>query len=666
MLIAFFAIHLHRKNSPNNKLYIMSDKTTKLFEEFPEVSSEDWKNKIVTDLKGRDFDKTLVWRTIEGFDVQPYYRQEDLKNLEYLDVKPGQFPYTRGKRRTNNEWFIRQDIKVTDLKAANAKALDVLMKGVTSLGFVFEDTTSTTKADVETLLKGIALEAIEICFIITKGKSNFLTQFVAYINDKGIDKNKVKGSVNVDYLGNLTLKGNYCYDDESKCVAFLSEVMAIVKDLPKFKAVEINGGYFQNAGSNVSQELGFALAMGAEYMDKATTQGIPASTFAKTLKFNFAVGGNYFMEIAKLRAAKMLWAKIVEAYEPKCTDNDCCTCGKGCDCESTICKCCGKMNIHSTTTTWNKTVYDPYVNMLRTTTEAMSAILGGTDSLTVLPFNSIYEEATEFSERIARNQQNVLKEESYLDKIVDPSAGSYYIENLTDLIAENAWKLFLEVQEKGGYSAAFKAGYVQDIVEKTVADRVKRLAQRRDNLLGTNQFPNFNEVAEDSLDASIFEATSMKSDSAIAEPLKMCRGAQAFEKLRFTTDKYSKANGRPKVFMLTIGNLNFRKARAQFACNFFACAGFEVQDNNGFETIEEGLTAAKAWGANIIVLCSSDDEYATLAPEAFDKLGKDAILVVAGAPACADDLKAKGINNFINVRSNVLETLQYYQKELGI
>lgn len=644
----------------------MSDKTTKLFEEFPSVSSEDWKNKIVADLKGADFDKTLVWRTIEGFSVQPYYRQEDLKKLEYLDVKPGQFPYTRGKKRTGNDWLIRQDINVTDLKVANAKALNVLMKGVTSLGFVFEDTTSTTKNDVETLLKGIALEAVEICFVIKKGKTNFLKQFVGYINDKGINKSDVNGSVNVDYLGNLTLRGNFCYDDESKCVAFLSEVLEIVKDLPNFKAVEVHGDYFQNAGSNVSQELGFALAIGAEYLAKATEQGVPSSAFASKLKFNFAVGGNYFMEIAKLRAARMLWAKIVEAFDPKCSDNDYCTCGTGCSCDDETCKCCGKMNIHSVTTTWNKTVYDPYVNMLRTTTEAMSATLGGTDSLTVLPFNSIYQEPTDFSERIARNQQSVLKEESYFDKIVDPAAGSYYIESLTDLIAENAWKLFLEVQDKGGYSSAFKAGYVQDIVEKTVADREQRIAQRKDNLLGTNQFPNFNEIAEDWLDASVFEKVNLKSDSAIAEPLKMSRGAQAFERLRFITDKYSKANGRPKVFMLTIGNLNFRKARAQFACNFFACAGFEVKDNNGFQTVDEGLAAAKEYGASIIVLCSSDDEYETLAPEAFEKLKGNTVLVVAGAPACTDALKAKGINNFIHVRSNVLESLQYYQKELGI
>jgi methylmalonyl-CoA mutase len=632
----------------------MSDKTTKLFGEFPPISSEDWKNKIVADLKGADFDKKLVWRTIEGFDVQPYYRQEDLENLSYLDVKPGQAPFTRGNKRTSNDWFVRQDVKVTDVKAANKKALDILMKGITSVGFAIDDANSYTIADVEALLNDIALEAIEVCFVIKKGKTNFLKLFVEYINKKGIDKKQVSGSINVDFLGNLTLKGAFCYDSEEKCTAFIAEAIEIVKDLPKFKAIEVHADYFQNAGSTISQELAFGLAVGAEYVSKGSEQGVSICKLANAMKFNFAIGSDYFLEIAKFRAAKLLWAKIIEAFNPNCDSN-----GKDEDI------CCQKMNIHAVTSTWNKTIYDPYVNMLRTTTEAMSAAIGGVDSLTVLPFNIITGEPTDFSERIARNQQLVLKEESYFDKIVDPAAGSYYIETLTDKVAENAWKLFLEIQDKGGYIAAFKAGYIQDVIAKTQAEREKLIATRRDDLLGVNQFPNFNEIIKEELNLALFDKQSQKADNAIAEPIKICRGAQAFELLRYKTDKYTAKNKRPLAFMLTIGNLTFRKARAQFACNFFACAGFDVLDNNGFETIEEGVAAAKAAGANIVVLCSSDDEYATLAPEAYDKL-KGSIFVVAGAPACTDELKAKGITNFVHVKSNVLEELQRYQKELSI
>jgi len=324
------------------------------------------------------------------------------------------------------------------------------------------------------------------------------------------------------------------------------------------------------------------------------------------------------------------------------------------------------MTVHSETSTWNKTVYDPYVNMLRTQTEAMSAILGGTDSMTVLPFDAVYENPTGLAERISRNQQILLKEESYFDKIVDPGAGSYYIETLTVSIAEQAWKLFLEVEDKGGFIAAFREGFVQAKVKEMAAKRDKDVATRRENLLGINQFPNFTEKLEKEVEQSVFEAADCSAEEAEVETLKTCRGARSFEKLRYQTDNYAKKNKRPLVFMLTIGNLAFRKARAQFACNFFAVAGYSVQDNNGFETIDEGIKAAKEAGAEIVVICSSDDEYAEFAPAAYELVKNDAILVVAGNPACKGDLEAKGIENFIHVKTNLLEALSGYQKKLGI
>ena len=295
----------------------------------------------------------------------------------------------------------------------------------------------------------------------------------------------------------------------------------------------------------------------------------------------------------------------------------------------------------------------------------MSAVLGGAHSVTVLPFNAIYEETTEFSERIARNQQALLKEESHLDKIADPSAGSYYIENLTASLADEAWKLFLAVQEKGGFIAAFKEGFIQSEIKAMAAQRDKNIALRRENLLGTNQFPNFTEKITAQFDGSLFEAVDLTVEGAEVETLKPYRGAQPFEALRYTTDMYSKDNKRPVAFMLTIGNLTFRKARAQFSCNFFAVAGFTVIDNNGFATAEEGAAAAKAAGADIVVVCSSDEEYAEIVPAVAEQLN-DEILVVAGAPACQAELEAKGITNFIHVKSNILEELKSYQTKLGI
>jgi methylmalonyl-CoA mutase len=417
---------------------------------------------------------------------------------------------------------------------------------------------------------------------------------------------------------------------------------------PNFKVVEVGGHIFNNSGSSVVQELGFALAAGVEYLDLLTDAGLSIDQIAPKVRFHFATGSKYFMEIAKLRAARYLWAHIVKAYNPCCD-----------------CKC--MMNIHAETSEWNKTVYDPNVNMLRTQTETMSAVLGGVDSFTVHPFDYTYEcQPTELAERVARNQQLLLKEESHFAKIVDVAGGSYYIEELTQNIAEAAWKLFLEVQEQGGYVEALKKGFVQAAVKATAQARDLDIAQRKENFVGVNQFPNFNEKVERELCACIFTPEDETVEGAEIETLKPYRGAAAFEAMRLKTDQYAAKNGRPVVYMFPMGNLAMRKARAQFACNFFACAGFQVVDNNGFKTVEEGVQACLENKAAIVVLCSSDDEYAGFAPEAFEQLKEKAIVVVAGNPETRPELEAKGLTNYIHVKNNVLEELKGYQQKLGI
>lgn len=620
----------------------MTEKKINLFEEFPPVSTAEWQSKIETDLKGKDFEKTLVWRTNEGFSVRPFYRVEDLEKVDYLNTLPGQFPFIRGAKTNGNEWYIRQDIQVSNLEEANKKAHDVLNKGVNSLGFVFKGCTEITIADLDVLLKDICLEAIEVnlvscCKSVVNGKV-----LAKYIIGKYGAESKVIASVKVDPLGSLTRNGSF----DDAVYGELKELVEETNSLENFRSITVTGKNFRDAGSSIVQELGFSLAMGAEYLTRLTEAGLSIDDVACNIKFNFGIGTNYFMEIAKLRAARLLWAKIVEAYQPSC-------------------QCSAIMVIHSENTIWNKTIYDPYVNMLRSQTEAMSAVLGGTDSLTILPFNAAYESATDFSERIARNQQILLKEESHLDKIADPAAGSYYIETLTDSIADQAWKLFLEVQEKGGFVVAFKEGFIQTQVKATATKLDAAIATRKENLLGTNQFPNFTEYIQKELDAEVFTKKISKSENAIAEPLARYRGAQSFEKLRYATDVYSKDHKRPLAFMLTIGNLSMRKARAQFACNFFAVAGFEVLEGKGYTSVEEGVADAVEADAAIVVICSSDDEYAEFAPAAAEML-IDPIFVVAGNPACKEELEAKDIKNYIHVRSNLLEELTRYQKELGI
>ncbi|MDE6369054.1 MAG: methylmalonyl-CoA mutase small subunit, partial [Muribaculaceae bacterium] len=293
-------------------------------------------------------------------------------------------------------------------------------------------------------------------------------------------------------------------------------------------------------------------------------------------------------------------------------------------------------------------------------TEARSAALAGVDSITVVPFDTPYKTPDAFSERIARNQQFLLKEESHLDKVVDPAGGSYYVETLTLSIANEAWKLFLAVVDKGGFFAEVANGEVQKAVNESCEKRHTDVARRKEILLGTNQYPNINEKAADKIETKACCCSCGNAESAQGG-LLMKRAATDFEDLRLATEAAAK---RPKVFMLTIGNLAMRLARAQFSTNFFGCAGYEIIDNLGFDTVQQGVDAALEKGADVIVLCSSDDEYATLAPEAFKYLDGRAQFVVAGAPACMDDLKAIGINDFIHVRCNVLDTLKEFNAKL--
>ena len=282
--------------------------------------------------------------------------------------------------------------------------------------------------------------------------------------------------------------------------------------------------------------------------------------------------------------------------------------------------------------------------------------------MTVVPFDKTYAAPDDFSERLARNQQLLLKEESHFDKVIDPAAGSYYIENLTVSIAKQAWELFLGVEEEGGFYACVKNGKVQAAVNESNAARHAAVAKRKEVLLGTNQFPNFNEMAGDKKPVA---ATCCCGGHDACEKdvptLSFDRAASEFEALRLETEASGK---RPKAFMLTIGNLAMRQARAQYSCNFLACAGYEVIDNLGFSTVEEGVEAAMAAKADIVVLCSSDDEYAEYAVPAFKALNGRAMFIVAGAPACMDELKAAGIENFIHVRVNVLETLKEFNAKL--
>ena len=617
----------------------MADSKEKLFSDFPPVATQEWMDKIMADLKGADYEKKLVWKTNEGFKVKPFYRLEDLEGMKTTEGLPAEYPYIRGNKKDDNTWFIRQDIRVENPAEANAKALDLLNKGVDSLGFHIK--AKDLDADyIHTLLKDICCDCIELNFKTCQRHTVQLASLLTkYFKEKGYAPEKLHGSLDFDPISRMMKKGK----DMSALLDTAKELVEILDAYPNFRCIAVNSVDLNNAGAYIYQELGYALAWGNEYLNRLIEAGIPAEKAAKKIKFNFGISSNYFMEIAKFRAARLLWANIVNEYKPAC-------------------QCACQMAVHAETSQFNLTLFDSYVNLLRTQTEAMSAALAGVDSITVTPFDKAYETPNDFSERLARNQQLLLKEESHLNRVVDPAAGSYYIENLTASIAKQAWELFLKTEDEGGMLKAVLSGSIQESVNNSNQARHEAVSKRKEILLGTNQYPNFTELSggKTPLEHACC-CHGHEHEGQMFATLNTSRAASEFEELRLQTEHSGK---RPKAFMLTIGNLAMRQARAQFSCNFLACAGYEVIDNLGFPTVEEGIEAALKAQADIVVICSSDDEYAEYAIPAFKALDGRAMFIVAGAPACMDELKAAGIENFIHVRCNVLETLKAYNKQL--
>ncbi len=612
----------------------MSEK--KLFAEFPPISTEQWEATILADLKGADYEKKLVWKTGEGFNVKPYYRAEDLQNLTYLRVQPGEFPYVRGNKKDSNSWEIRQEVKVSSAKEANATAVDALIKGADAVGFHISPKSKEAAVDMDQLLKGIDPAAHALYFDAGINAPAIL--------DSLSQKPGAKGGVFFDPCGRLACSGTY-FGQKSFPLQLLEELLKRSVSMPGFRVIGVDGSLFQNAGSTLVQELAFALASGNEYLSQLSAAGHDVAEVAQKMAFRFAIGSNYFMEIAKFRAARLLWARIVDAWSA----------GSGSS---------AAMYIHGVTASWNMTQFDAHVNMLRTSTEAMSAALAGVDAITVLPYDAAFKPSDHFSERIARNQQIILKEEAWLDKVADPAAGSYYIENLTHSMVQAAWPLFCKIEEMGGFLMALKEGYIQGVVEESAAAKREALAKRRAILLGTNQYANTNETVASKLEMPAMGVCCTFSEEALVKPIRTFRLAESFESLRLKSERAAK---RPKVFLLTIGNLAMRKARAGFATNFFAVAGFEVIDNNGFNTIDEGVNAALKAGADLVVLCSSDEEYAVYAPQAVEALKGKAIFVLAGYPKeLVESLKAAGVENFIFAGQNVLSALESYQSMLAL
>ena len=617
-----------------------------LREEFPPVPTSRWEEKITEDLKGADYNKKLVWHTLDGIDVKPYYRSEDLENLGFLESQPGQFPFLRSAKTKDNSWLIRQDVKVHGYKEAAEEALDSIKNGATSIGFDLRDSKALPERAPGLLLRDFPLEDIALNLIVEEEYPRYLAGIVKVVSDRKLDPGKITGSISLDPIGGLASRGIFRNNLEADLKELRECIEFVQNSLPAYRVLNIGGDLFHDAGGSITQELAYTLSLGNEYLARLTDLGMKPADILPFMHFQFSAATSYFMVIAKHRAVRFLWSKIAEAYDAEAARTT-------------------PMFLHTRSSFWVQTVYDPYVNLLRTTTSSMAAVIGGTDSLQVNPFDSAYREPGKLSERIARNTQIVLKEEACLDRVIDPSAGSYYIDNLTDALITKAWEIFLEVEEQGGFYESLMQNFIQDSIKSMVKHRRERFANRQDLLLGTNQYPNFGEEMKNEIDPSMDKEPYLPAEERLIEPIVRSRSGVEFAELRMKTESHP--GKKPVVFMLTLGNLSMRRARAMFGCNFFACGGFTVIDNIGFSSPEEGIEEAFKAEADIVVLCSSDDEYPGFAKAIAEKISGKCIPVIAGFPKDhLEELKQAGFGHFIHIRSNVLEELSKFQDLLGI
>jgi methylmalonyl-CoA mutase len=608
-----------------------------LFPEFPPISKDKWKDVVLKDLKGASFDK-LIWKTYEGFAIEPLYTKDDVSGLDYLEAYENISDKNAPGARV---WENREKIKVEDEASANTKATEALHGGATGLSFEIPNPETVNFA---VLLNAINLETTKISFVVKSSASTFQKNFFNYLAQNNFPLQNLRGSLEFDPISTFVLTGNY---DESR----LLELVEVVKNslsAPNFYTITVNSGPYKDSGASVVQELAYTVNAAAFYFDKLTDAGLTADQVAQKVQFSVSVGVDYFMEIAKLKALRILFLQVAKAFGANQFEP-------------------GDLQVHAYSSLWSKTVYDPSVNLLRDTTEAMSAILGGCNSLSIEPYDSALKNQQPFLKRIARNISTIIKEESYLDKVVDPVAGSYYIENLINQIASNSWTLFQEVESAGGFVEAFKNGLIQSKIKAVRDSKRSKISGRRDVIVGTNQYPN----AKESVNPENILASSSVSASGV-EVLVPERATKEFEDLRLDTEGFTKKTSKkPTVFLLEFGtNVNMRKARASFSMGFFGTAGFGVVEDVFSSDVATAIEKAKKSNADIVVFCASDDDYLAIGVEFANRFKaeiKDKQLVLAGYPTeIVENLKSAGFDEFIHIRSNAIETLRGFQKKLNI
>jgi methylmalonyl-CoA mutase len=673
-----------------------------------------WRTAVEAELQGAPFDKKLVTRTFEGVSLQPVYTRADVSGLNHAEAKPGAAPFLRGYSTsgyTSGTWEFAQEIAAAKAQDFNCALLSDLMRGQNSVAVTLDRAGRSGKdadqaasevgidgvsvsdvADLSAALKDVDVTALPVHIRTGSNALPAAALYLAHAANKQVAAEKLTGSVTADPIGELIENGSLPTSLDASYDALAAWTKWAEKHAPELATVGVNAGLVLEAGGNAVQELAFAIAAGVEYVRALSARKVKASTVAPKIRFTFAVGPQFFLEVSKFRAFRLLWSRVAQGYELSAKAS--------------------RPRVHARTNRWNKTVLDPHVNMLRVTTEAFSAVLGGIDSLNIGTFDEVIGGADEFSRRIARNLHTLLSEEFHTVAPVDPAGGSWVVEKTTDEFARKAWALFQDIEKQGGLVAALRSGSFQKLVAATAAEKDDAVSKRRLGLVGTNLFPNLKEkpLARVAFDRAAFassRASEVKgrrsaaikavandvdslvsaaaagatigqlaalsgsaAETVAALPAK--RASAGIEALRAAADAFAKKTGsRPKVFLAKIGPVKQHKPRADFSAGFFAVGGFEMIGKEAFESAEAAAKAAAASGAPVAVLCSTDDTYPALVPVFAGTLKAtkpDVVAVLAGLPAdkaVVESFHAAGIDEFIHVRANVSELLAKLLKKIG-
>ncbi len=691
------------------------EKELHLKNDFSDPSREDWRKEVDKVLKGAPYEKVLRTQTVEGITLEPIYTKEDVEGLAITENIPGYPPYVRSSEiygKVKNGWEIAQELDICNVEEWNQVLLQDLMKGQTTVRFSLDElsrySTKPTEENKENLgvhglpiflyddlkkaLKDIALDQVRLDISAYDSSLAILGMLKNLSEEREIDLNSITGSVSMDPIYSLVSNGSLCTSWSEMMDEMAEACRFVLKHAKGIKTISVDATIWNQSGSSAVEDLAFAFSTAVNYINEMLDRGLTIDEITPQFIFSFGIGSNMFMEIAKLRAARLIWSQIIEQYEGNAESQ--------------------KIYIHAKTSQYNKTWYDPWVNVLRTTTESFSAIIGGCDSLNVTPFDCIIGQSDEFSRKIARNQQIILLEESHLNAVIDPAGGSWYIESLTQQLAEKAWELFRETENKGGMLEALKQGFPQSKVNSSQQYRYNNLATRKSIMIGSSMFANQNEkpIIKESTDktelfnsllkrfanrgqvnltnglfSGISEALKQgldiveinksirngKLSDISIEALKETHLTKELESVRKTVEEYNKINSVPaKAFFASVGSFLQLKLRSDFVANFILPSGIIVENNQAFETAELAIEAVKASKALMAVIVATDDDYPQIVPIMAERMkaeNPNIIVALAGYPKeQIEAYKNSGVDIFIHLKANLLETYQDIIKKAGI